>query len=151
MEFCIWKHSQTNGWEKIASWKNLSAPPWIESADLKVNVDFFAVQDEYGAFAFVPSYTTANQSLKLIYKSGDTFYDWLNFLTSGTEIQDFGNATTGYSPDWYSGFSAYEGRYNFGKYDSYRLVINNGTLSLQQRDTLEGDTYTTLQEWSYEQ
>lgn len=151
LEFCIWKHSQTNGWEKIQSWKNTSAETWVESADLKVNVEFFAIQDEYGAFAFMPSfYQTTNQPLWLVYKSGDSFGDWLSFAASGTQIQEFGNATTGYTPDWYSPFAAYEGRYNFGKYDSYRLVINNGILSLQQRDTLEGDTYTTLQEWTYE-
>lgn len=150
LEFCIWKYSQSlQKWEVISAWQNLSAESWTESADREVNVEFFAVQDEHGAFSFVPSFNTTNQSLNLTYYEGVP--DTWQTAAFADMVQIFGYATTGYSADFSTPFAAYEGRYNFGKYDSYRLVINNGTLALQQRDTLEGDTYTTLQEWTYEQ
>lgn len=152
LEFCIWKHSQTSGWQKVAGWKNLSATPWIESADRKVNVDFFAIQDEHGAFAFIPNPSTTNQPLYLIYNANPEGLDWLGVLSSGTPIQEFGNATTGYSPDFNTPFAAYEGRYDFGEYGSYRLQISNGTLKLLSKTDYTSDVYDiTLQEWSYEQ
>ena len=153
LEFCIWKHSQTNGWEKIASWKNLSATPWIESADLKVNVDFFAIQDSNHAYAFMPSTSATNQVLELRYSfSADTLPTWGNFRSFSLVVQTFGEATTGYSPDWDTPFQATEFRYDFGQYASYRLQIIENTLKLLSKTDYTSDVYDiTLQEWSYEQ
>lgn len=153
LEFCIWKHSQTNGWQKVANWKNESATPWAESANRKVNVDFFAVQDSNHAYAFVPSVSTTNQALELRYSfSADSLDTWERFMNFSLPIQSFGYATTGYSPDRSAPFQATEFRYDFGQYGSYRLQITENTLKLLSKTDYTSDVYdTTLQEWSYEQ
>lgn len=153
LEFCIWKHSQTSGWQKVAGWKNLSATPWIESADLKVNVDFFAIQDSNHAYAFMPSVSDTNQALELRYSfNADTLNTWADFGAFSADIQNFGYAATGYSPDRSAPFQATEFRYDFGQYASYRLLITENTLKLLSKTDYTSDVYDiTLQEWSYEQ
>lgn len=153
LSFCIWKHSQSNGWERIQSWKNNSAKQWTESANRKVNVDFFALQDSNHAYAFMPSTSTTNQALTLRYSfNADSLDTWERFMNFSLPIQSFGNATTGYTPEWQSAFQATEFRYDFGQYASYRLLIDGSTLKLLSKSDYESDEYdTTLQEWTYEQ
>ena len=154
LAFCIWKHSQTYGWQRVASWKNLSAVPWIESADLKDSRDYFAISEGTSFFGFVPSLSDTNQSLILAYTN--TIPNSLGeFYMNKTDIADFGVATTGYTPDYSQAWASTYQEYRFGQYGSYRLYAyanESGIhLALQSKTDYTSDVYDiTLQEWTYE-